>query len=121
MNINFLGLPPTQYSIESEPTAQVMKSYLGGETLRRYTFVLSARYDIIMDSDRAANAENYEKLSLWLEKRTRLRQLPPMGDGQAAQSLLALDNVYLAEREDDNNAARYMMQLELIYKQKARI
>lgn len=119
MQIDFLGLPPVQYSIEAEPTQQVVKRYLGGDTVRRFSFALCARYDVLMDADRAANAENYEKLSLWLEEQTRRRRLPPMDEGAAAERIEATGSVYLAEREDDNNAARYQMQIELLYHQKA--
>lgn len=118
--IDFLDEYPTRYSIDAEPTTQVVKRYRGGDSLRRYAFSLSARYDTVTDEDRAGNAKHYEDLSLWLERQTRLHKLPPMEDGAAPQGIRATGSAYLAERAEDNNSAQYMMQIELIYHQKGR-
>lgn len=119
-HIDFLGDKPLQYSIDGEPTAQVLKQYRGGDTLRRYSFILLSRMQTIDDATRAQNNRNYEQLSLWLEAQTRKRALPDMGDGAKANSIKAVGSVYLMETDTDTNSAAYQMQCELIYYQKAR-
>lgn len=118
--IDFLGYKPSRYSISAEPTEQTVKRFLGGGSVRRYSFALCAQYTAIDDEERAANAAHYEDLSLWLEQQTRRRKLPPMTGGASPRSLLATGNVYVEERASDGNALTYRMQMELLYDQKAR-
>ena len=122
MMIDFLGLNPMQYSIDGEPTGQIIKKYFGGDTLRRYSFALSARRDFAIDEDRAANNANYEKLSLWLERQTRFRRLPPMEGGAAPLKIEATGSPFILERVEgrEPDTAIYLMQIELTYTQKAR-
>lgn len=120
MAIDFLEPYPMRYSIEGEPVAPVVRQYLGGDTLRRFSFALCARLDVDSDDARAGNAKHYEDLSLWLEGQTRARRLPPMAGGATARQMLAVGAPYLSERDGDNSTAVYMMQIELTYYQKAR-
>lgn len=120
MHINFIGNNPLQYSIDPEPTQQIIKKYLGGDTIRRFSFALSSRCETISDQDRAQNNDNYEKLSLWLEDITRKRRLPAMEIGKRPLRIEATGSVYLMERAEDNDSAIYMMQIELQYIKKVR-
>lgn len=115
MRISFLGGSALQYSIEAEPGDAVVKRYLNGDSVRRAVFALLARRSVILDSDRAANAECFEQLAAWLEQRTRLREWPPMDNGCTARRLVAVGAPYVNERSDDGDTATYLMQLELTY------
>lgn len=119
MAIDFLDQYPTRYSIDAEPAAQVVKRYLSGDTVRRFAFALSARYETITDADRAGNAKHYEDLALWLEQQTKRRQLPAMTDGATPQAMAATGGMYLDERAEDGSSAVYRMQITLTYYQKA--
>jgi hypothetical protein len=120
VHIDFIGMTPMQYSIRAEPTGQVIKKYLNGDTMRRFSFALEGICDTISDADRAQNNALFERLALWLERKTRARQLPDMGSGAKAMSIEATGGVYMARQDEDGDAAVYMMQIELNYYQKAR-
>jgi hypothetical protein len=120
VHIDFIGMTPTQYSIRAEPTGQIIKKYLNGDTMRRFSFALEGICDTISDADRAQNNALFERLALWLERKTRARQLPVMRCGAKAMSIEATGGVYMARQDEDGDAAVYMMQIELNYYQKAR-
>lgn len=118
MHIDFIGMTPTQYSIRSEPSAQVIKRYLNGDTIRSFAFALEGKFDMITDRDRAQNNALFERLSMWLERKTRERSLPGMGEHARAMRIDAVGGVYLSAEDEDGDAGIYLMQIELIYHQK---
>jgi hypothetical protein len=120
VHIDFVGMTPSQFGIRAEPTGQIIKKYLNGDTLRRFSFALEGLCDTISDEDRAKNNELYEELSLWLEEQTKKRQLPSMGSSARAMKIEATGGVYLASEAEDGDSAIYLMQIELNYYQKAR-
>ena len=118
MCIDWLGNRPTRFSIDAEPTAQVVTRFLGGETQRRVSVSLMARFDVLSDDDRAANARFYDELSLWLEHQTRFRLLPHMWEGAMPRKLLATGGAYLEVMDEGGDSAAYRMQIEFNYNQK---
>ena len=118
MCIDWLGSKPTRYSIDAEPTTQVVKRYNDGETLRRVSVSLLGRFDVFADDVRTANAQFYEGLSLWLEHQTRFRLLPPMWEGATPRKLLATGGAYLETMDESGDSAAYRMQIEFTYYQK---
>ena len=120
LHIDQVGADPVNYSIDSEPTSQLVKRYLSGDQIKRFTFGLSARKKTFTDADRANNSEVYDQVSLWMETQSRMRLLPPMDDGKTPHRIIALGGVYLDEPAEDKDSAIYIMQCELIYLQKAR-
>lgn len=117
LHISQIDTDPVNYSIEAEPTEQIVKRYLGGDSVKRFTFSLLARKQSFTDADRAQNSDVYDQLSQWLETQTRLRKLPPMDGGKTPQSMIALGNGYVLEGGPDNNNMLYQCTCELIYLQ----
>lgn len=114
--INIDGLPDAdlEYSIDIVPANPVIKSYVDGSSLRQVVFVLASRNPYGPDVSLAIQTSGfYEKLSEWLESQTRLKQLPALGEGRAAQSIEAQTDGYLYSA--DRTTARYQIQLRMLY------
>lgn len=122
VHIDFLGMTPTQYSIRGMETQGVVKTYLNGDTLRRFGFMLESARSTLQDAQRASNQALYENLAQWLETQTRQRTLPAMDNGLRAMGIAATGTAYLVEAEDaqSQETGIYRMQMELTYYQKAR-
>ena len=119
VSVDFLGMMPTRFSVRGEPSGAVVRRYLNGDTIRRYTFALEGMCDTISDADRQKNNALFEGLSGWMDKITKTRQLPSMANGARAMALESTGSVYLAREEESGDAAAYIMQAALTYYQQA--
>ncbi len=106
---------PSRYSVDAEPDSQVVKRYLGGDTLRRFAFTLSARSEAVGNEDLAETHARYEAVARWAEAATRARALPVMDVGRVPHTLMAVGGPALYTLADDANTAAYRMRMELTY------
>lgn len=117
MGVNYLGSRPHAYTVDSVPVSSVVKRYLDGSSIRQFLFVFAGRE--IYGGEQEENLENaefYEKLCGWLERQSRARSLPELGDGKRALSIKVLTGGYIMAA--GTREARYQIQCRLDYHQK---
>ncbi|MCR1897813.1 chloramphenicol resistance protein [Irregularibacter muris] len=114
LNVDFLGVEPTEYTIDSQPTTGIIKRYVDGGVLKQYVFVFGSREyygaDVLQNLE---NSEFYEEFSDWLDEQTEKDNLPLLEGNKKAIGLEALTTGYLFDVSEDN--ARYQIQCRLIY------
>ena len=114
LNIDFLGVEPTQYTIEGQPVNPVIQKYVDGGALKQYVFVFGSRE--YYGADALQNIENsgfYERFSNWLDEQSEKGNLPKLEGGKKALKIEALTTGYLFNASEDS--ARYQIQCRLIY------
>lgn len=114
INVDYLGVKPTEYTIDSMPTTEIIKSYVDGGKLKQYVFVFGSRE--YYGPDEIQNIENsgfYEKLSDWFDEQSEKGELPLLEGNKRAVKIEALTTGYLFDASEDN--ARYQIQARLIY------
>lgn len=114
INIDYLGVKPTEYTIDSQPTTEVIKNYVDGGKLKQYVFVFGSRE--YYGPDELQNIENsgfYERLSRWFEEQTNIGNLPDLGEGKDSIKIESLTSGYLLSANEDS--ARYQIQARLVY------
>ena len=82
MRVDYLGEKPVEYTLETMPTDPIMKRYADGSTVRQYLFAFGSRE--YYSQDRLQNIKNsgfYEKLSDWVEAKSKAGELPELPDG----------------------------------------
>ena len=114
VHVDYTGIKPTEYSIDGTPITKLIKSYIGGGSVRQYAFVFRSveRYG----SDALVNISNsgfYEDFGNWLEEQTKIDNLPKLGEGKTPWSLEAQSTGYLFDSGTDT--AYYQIQCRLIY------
>ncbi len=114
MRVDYLGEKPVEYTLETMPTDPIMKRYANGSTVRQYLFAFGSRE--YYSQDRLQNIKNsgfYEKLSDWVEAKSKAGELPELPDGMEAEKLQVVSSGYLYDGALKN--ARYQIQLRLVY------
>lgn len=114
LNVDFLGIDPTEYTIDSQPTSPVIKRYADGGTLKQYIFVFGSRE--YYGSDTLQNLENsgfYEQFSNWVEQQSNMGNLPKLSGNRRPLFMEVLTTGYLFDASEDN--ARYQIQCRLVY------
>lgn len=118
IGIDQLGADPIAYVIEPLPVNPIVKQYINGDSVRRFSFVFaSTRY---YGSDVLTNLENsnfFSEFSDWLEKCSREGTLPDLGEKKEPWALKTTDTGYLMNEQA--NTARYQIECELQYYQEA--
>ena len=114
LNVDYLGVEPVEYTIDSQPTAPIIKQYTDGGTTKQYTFVFGSRE--YYGADVLQNIENsgfFEKFAEWVEEQSKKGNLPELEGNKQAISMEVLTSGYLFSASEDN--ARYQIQMRLIY------
>ncbi len=114
LNIDFLGVEPTQYTIEGQPVNPVIQKYVDGGALKQYVFVFGSRE--YYGADVLQNIENsgfFERFAEWVEEQSKKGNLPELEGNKQAISMEVLTSGYLFSASEDN--ARYQIQMRLIY------
>jgi len=114
LNVDYLGVEPVEYTIDSQPTTPVIKRYTDGGALKQYTFVFGSRE--YYGPDVLQNIENsgfFERFAAWVEEQSKQGNLPELENGKKAISMEVLTSGYLFRANEDN--ARYQIQCRLIY------
>lgn len=114
LNVDYLGVEPVEYTIDSQPTTPIIKQYTDGGALKQYTFVFGSRE--YYGADVLQNIENsgfFERFAAWVEEQSKQGNLPELENGKKAISMEVLTSGYLFSANEDN--ARYQIQCRLIY------
>ena len=114
LSIDFLGVEPTQYTIEGQPVNPVIQKYVDGGALKQYVFVFGSRE--YYGADVLQNIENsgfFERFAEWVEEQSEKGNLPELEGNKQAISMEVLTSGYLFSASEDN--ARYQIQMRLIY------
>lgn len=114
LNIDFLGVEPTQYTIEGQPVNPVIQKYVDGGALKQYVFIFGSRE--YYGADVLQNIENsgfFERFAAWVEEQSEKENLPELEGNKQAISMEVLTSGYLFSASEDN--ARYQIQMRLIY------
>lgn len=114
LNVDYLGVEPVEYTIDSQPTTPVLKRYTDGGVLKQYVFVFGSRE--YYGSDVLQNLENsgfFERFAEWIEEQSEKGNLPQLEGNKQAISMEVLTSGYLFSASEDN--ARYQIQMRLIY------
>ena len=117
LNVDFLPPEATTYSVDVTPVSPIVKSYLGGSSVRQFAFVLATR--TYYGSDIRQQIDNlgfFEEFSSWIETQNHNRNWPYLGDEKKVQKLEVTTSGYVFAPETDT--ARYQIQCKLIYFQK---
>lgn len=120
LNVDFLGVEPLEYTIESIPSEKVVKKYVDGSSIRQYEFVFASRESF--GTDTRQNIENssfYENFADWIEDCNDNEIFPDLDSlYRTPQSIEVTTSGYVFELDTDN--ARYQIQLRLTYYQDRR-
>ena len=114
LRVDYLGEKPVEYTIEVLPADPIVKKYTDGSSVRQYLFAFGSRE--FYSEDRLQNIKNsgfYEKLSDWVESKSKAGMLPELPDGMEAEKMQVVSSGYLYDGSMKN--ARYQIQLRLIY------
>lgn len=118
LSVDFLPEEAKSYSVDTVPTAEIVKRYLDGSSIRQFLFCVSSRE--FYSDNITQNVDNqafYEGLAAWLERKSKRRQFPDIGAGRAVRSIEISSTAY-PFIVDDHGTARYQLQLKLTYFQK---
>lgn len=116
INVDYLGLDVTEYSIDAVPAETVIKKYIDGSSERQFLFnFASIEYygaDVIQNID---NSGFYERFAKWLDDMSSNGELPEMPEGTKPIKIEALSSGYMFDSNTDT--ARYQIQCRLLYYQ----
>lgn len=117
IHVDYLGIRPTEYSIDGVPSKKEIKSYIDGSALCQFVFTFGSVETYGSDVDtNLANSGFYEKFSAWVKEKSRKKELPFLENGREALCLEAEGDGYVIDARE--NMARYQIQCRLIYFQK---
>lgn len=119
-HVDYLGICPTEYSIDGVPTKKEIKTYIDGSALCQFVFTFGSVEEY--GSDVETNIQNsgfYEKFAMWLKQKTQKKELPYLGSEREALRIEAENEGYVIDTHE--NAARYQIQCRLIYFEKGEI
>ncbi len=114
VHVDYLGIRPTEYSIDAVPTKKEIKAYIDGSGLCQFYFTFGSVEKYGGDVD--TNLENsgfYEKFSHWLKEKSKKKELPDLGEGRQPLRIETNGDGYVIDARE--NAARYQIQCRLIY------
>ena len=115
VHIDYLGSDPVQFSLNATPTEAVLKRYFSGE-LRAKNYVLTSRMDYTQgDAERAVQSAFWDDFTNWCEVKSEAKQLPDLGPGRQALSLLCTTNGYI--QNVDTTTCQFQIQLQMQYYQ----
>ncbi|WP_304509670.1 hypothetical protein [Anaerotignum sp.] len=117
IHVDYLGICPTEYSIDGVPAKKEVKSYIDGSALCQFVFTFGSveKYSDDVDTN-LANSGFYEKFAAWLKEKSKKKELPDLGDSCQPLRIEAEGDGYVIDARE--NIARYQIQCRLIYFQK---
>lgn len=113
LNVNFLG-EMGNFSIEEIPSETLIKTYINGDSIKKYDFILASKE--FFGEDKIQNLENsvfYEEIEEWVEEQNAKRHFPIINDDMIVQSIKPLTKGYCLKRENDS--MRFQIDLEITY------
>ncbi|WMI81844.1 hypothetical protein [Anaerotignum sp. MB30-C6] len=119
LNVDYLGIAPTEYSVDSIPAKSILKEYINGSSVRQFVFAFGSVEPYGSDVDgNIANSGFYEDFATWMEERNRNKEFPILYGGRNVIEIEAQGAGYVIETSE--NAARYQIQCRIIYFQEGR-
>lgn len=119
LGVDYLPEEAKTYSIDTVPSKEIFKKYVGGSAQKQYLFTLASREFRVDDIQ--GNIENmafYEGFSRWVEAQNRRpKHLPELSDGRTALRVEVTTSGY-PFMVDDHGTARYQIQCKLTYFEK---
>lgn len=117
LNVDFLPEAGCEYSIDVDPTEEVIQWYLRGAAKCQYVFAIRTLstygQEVLQQLD---NSGYFEQLAAWLREQKRKGNFPKLPDGYTPIDIIALSPAYLFET--DIETAKYQIQCRLVYKRK---
>lgn len=117
IHVDYLGVRPTEYSIDGVPAKKEIKSYIDGSALCQFVFIFGSveKYGMEVDTN-LANSGFYQNFAIWLKEKTRKKELPFLGSNRDALRMEAEGEGYVIDARE--SVARYQIQCRLIYLEK---
>lgn len=116
-NVDYLGTSPTEYTVDTIPSDNIIKQYVDGSSVRQFVFAFGSVEPYGSDVDNnLANSTFYEDFAAWMDEKSRNREFPDLGADKSAIEIKAQGAGYVVENTE--NAARYQVQCRLVYTQK---
>jgi len=112
--VDYLGLMPSQFTVQAMPGARVVEIYLDGSRLREFPFVLAFMGSTADDAARLANVGFFEAFADWLEQQTEAEVFPTLLAGKTPEKIEALGWGYLFELGESETGV-YQIQCRLTY------
>ena len=112
--VDALGVSGIEYTIETGTFEPVIQKYIDGSSIRQYQFYFGSREYYSMD--RIQNIQNsafYEELANWVDKQSKLGNLPELPEGMEADEMQVMSPGYIFDISMKNS--RYQIPLRLIY------
>ena len=118
LDVDFLDEEVDTYSVDTIPCEEVLKRYHDGSTRKQFQFAVSSRRFYEQNiAQNLSNLQFFEDLTLWVEQKVRVRELPAMDKGRTAQKIAVTSTAYPFVASEDGKA-RYQLQMRLEYFQK---
>lgn len=106
----------SSYSIEPVSCSPIVKRYVNGRSVRKYDFHFASMEAYTAEVlDQISNSEFYEHFADWLERCSKVKALPELGNNRLAMKIEALTPGYITSA--DETTARYVIQCRLTYMQ----
>ncbi|MBQ4086998.1 MAG: hypothetical protein IJC78_01980 [Clostridia bacterium] len=119
LKLNCLEENAPAMTIEQVPGNPIIKRYTDGGSQRQAIFVIASREEYDVQLWKQVQAANfYENLQAWMEKVSRAKQLPKLGDGLTAQRMEVTSCGYMFSNNE--HTARYQVQCKVIYYKEGR-
>lgn len=116
VNVDFLPEDGTTYSIEPTPCDPVVSEYIGGGSIRRFTFNFAVR--TFYNDEIANNINNcgfFENIQEWIIENSENGVLPELEEGLTPLELNIIKSGYLYGITPDMTQARYQISVQFIY------
>ncbi|MDD4843785.1 MAG: chloramphenicol resistance protein [Anaerotignum sp.] len=117
IHVDYLGIRPTEYSIDGVPAKKEVKSYIDGSAICQFVFTFGSveKYGSDVDTN-LANSGFYENFVAWLKEKSLKKELPSLENGREALRIEAESEGYVIDARE--NMARYQIQCRFIYFEK---
>lgn len=117
IHVDYLGICPTEYSIDGVPAKKEVKIYIDGSTLCQFVFTFGSveKYGSSVETN-LENSGFYENFAVWLKEKSKKKELPSLGYGREVLGIEAESEGYVIDARE--NMARYQIQCRLLYFEK---
>lgn len=114
--VDYLGAEPIEYTVEAVPCDPIYKKYIDGGCLKQFLFIFASREFFSRDVNQCIeNLDFYEQFTDWIENNNDNEVLPELDNGKTALTVEVVTQGYVFDY--DESAARYQVQLRLIYEE----
>lgn len=117
INVESLPEKSFNYTIDTMPSTDFVKKYIGGSSKKQYAFIISSVNEHELDQLQSiANSGFFEELSDWLENQSKRKNLPSLPKGKRPLKIEAQSTNYHFTSKPDKG--RYQIQCRIIYFEK---